>query len=437
MKWRIARFFATWAALVLTSTAAPASAASSGEVLVSWYRMALNLTRHTATMSPPVASRAYGYLGVAAFEVVASEDTGRLASLAGQLNGFGAGPARDASLTYSTSIALNAAMGTIVGDIFSHTGPTGHRAMDALLLRLGTATSEGIDQAVAERSEAYGRALADHILAWASTDGGAVIENMGFPFNYANPEGPGLWVPTSTIVQQQAPLLPSWGDNRPFAMPSVGECPTDEPPAYSEDPASDYFRQAKEVYDTWTNLQPEQRAIARFWSDDAMLSVTPPGHWLSIALDLIEIEGYDLERSVDVLARLGIGMADAFIGCWHSKFTYNAVRPITFIRRAIDEKFETVLNTPPFSEFPSGHSTQSSVAAAVLTAVMGDDLGFLDDTGQADGLTPRWFPSFQAAADEAGISRLYGGIHFRAAIELGAAQGRCIAAYAIALTTWR
>ena len=144
-----------------------------------------------------------------------------------------------------------------------------------------------------------------------------------------------------------------------------------------------------------------------------------------------------LEKSVDILARLGIAEADAFIGCWQTKFVYDTVRPITYIRRVIDPKFDTVVNTPPFPEFPSGHSAQSAAAALVLTSILGDDFAFDDDTDQADGLKPRSFPSFSAAANEAAISRLYGGIHYRAAIEMGADQGRCIAAYTVALHTWR
>ena len=136
-----------------------------------------------------------------------------------------------------------------------------------------------------------------------------------------------------------------------------------------------------EVYETGKNVTPEQRAIARFWSDDPMLSMTPPGHWMSIALQILERDNVGLDKSVDVLARLGIAMADAFIGCWHAKFVYDLVRPITYIRRVIDPKWEPILNTPPFPEYPSGHSTQSGAAAAVLTAFFGDNFAFDDDTG--------------------------------------------------------
>ena len=129
--------------------------------------------------------------------------------------------------------------------------------------------------------------------------------------------------------------------------------------------------------------------------------------------------------------------ADALIGCWDAKFQYDLVRPVTYIRRTMDPKWEPLLITPPFPEYPSGHSTQSGAAAAVLTKLFGENFAFEDSTRKGDGLKPRAFPSFWAAADEAGISRMYGGIHFRAAIERGLEQGRCIAAFTNALRTRR
>ena len=405
-------------------------------MLRGWFDMALALTRHTATFSPPVASRAYGYLGVTAFEAVAS-GSGKLRTLAGQLNGLSATPAREAGVAYDDAVILDAALSSAVHDLFGNTGPTGHRAMDALDAKLQAEVTEGLAPDVVARSESYGRAVAAHILDWAKEDGGAAVANMGFPLEYKLKPGPAHWVPTSTIVQQQAPLLPDWGKNRTFAMPMGATCELPAPPAYSEDTASEYYKEAREIYDTWRTLTSEQRAIARFWADDAMLSVTPPGHWLSIALQIVDREKLGLEKSVDVLARLGVAEADSFVGCWETKFVYDTVRPITYIRRVIDPQFETIVNTPPFPEFPSGHSAESAAAAIVLTSIFGDHYAFDDDTDAEDGLKPRSFASFWAAANEAAVSRLYGGIHYRAAIEMGADQGRCVGAYAVALRTWR
>jgi hypothetical protein len=229
---------------------------------------------------------------------------------------------------------------------------------------------------VAESSAAHGRAIAAHIIAWSMDDGGAVVENMGFPYEYALTDGPAHWVPTSLIRQQQMPLLPNWGNNRPFVMPAGDSCAVPPPPAYSEDPASAFYAEAMEVYQTSKTLTDEQKRIARFWSDDPMLSPTPPGHWVSIVLDIVDRDQLDATRAADALMRLGVGLVDAFIGCWQQKFAHDLLRPITYIRRVIDPKWETLLITPPFPEYPSGHSTQSGAAATVLTAVFGQNFAF-------------------------------------------------------------
>lgn len=405
---------------------------SAEAVLANWYRLVLELVRHTPTYTPPVASRTFAYIGITAFEAVASGNP-TLTTLSGQLNGLGAPPQREAGAVYDEAIVLNAALTRVVTDLFSNTGPTGQRAMAAMTEKLRTAVVTGAAADVVTRSEAVGIAVAEHILSWSRTDGGAVIVNQGFPLDYQLASGPANWKPTNSFVQQQKPLLPAWGTNRAFAMPDGAACPLPPPPIYSEENTSTFYKQAFEVYETVKNLTPEQRAIAKFWADDAMLSVTPPGHWVSIAMMMIKREALPIDKSAELMARLGIALGDAFIGCWHAKFEYDLLRPITYIRRVIDPTWEPVLITPPFPEYPSGHSTQSGAAAQVLTAFFGDNVAFTDETGSADGHTARSFNSFNEAANEAGISRLYGGIHFREAIDRGLAQGRCIGAYSTAL----
>jgi hypothetical protein len=411
-----------------------ALAAEPTVIVHNWYGLMLELVRHTATYSPPAAARTFGYVGVSVYESVAS-GSDDLVTLAGQVNGLAALPEREPGQTYDSGVVLHTVLADTVAYYFSNTGPTGLRSIGRAQEKWRALAVDGIDADVVERSEAYGHAVSAHIIEWSLTDGGAAIANLGFPVDYELPKGEGKWVPTSFIGLQQAPLLPEWGSNRPFAMPSGSTCALPPPPEYSTDPASDFYKEALEVYETGNSVTDEQRAIARFWSDDPMLSTTPPGHWMSIALQVLDATDASIEESVDLLARLGIVAADAFIGCWDAKYHYNLVRPITYIRQHIDPKWEPVLNTPPFPEYPSGHSTASSAAATVFTAFLGDDFAFEDTTGGKDGLSKRTFSSFEAAAEEAGISRLYGGIHFRAAIESGLDQGRCIAAYAVALKT--
>jgi hypothetical protein len=405
-------------------------------VLHGWYGLVLELVRHTPTYSPPVASRTFGYLGVAAFEAVAG-GSAALDTLAGQLTDLEPVPARAAGAGLDDAAVLHGALAEAVRHFFANTGPAGQRAMDLVEGRLGTLATAGLDEAMAARSAAHGRAVAAHVLDWAAIDGGAVVANMGFPLDHPRGEGPAHWVPTSLIAQQQNPLLPSWGGNRAFAMPDGAACDLPPPPAYSEAPGSDFHREALEVYEVSRALDPEQAAIARFWADDPMLSPTPPGHWIAIALQVLERDAVPLEPSVDVLARLGVALADSFIACWHSKYRYDLLRPVTYIRRTIDSDWQPLLITPPFPEYPSGHSTQSGAAAEVLTAFFGEDFAFEDATHADEGLPARAYASFRAAAEEAGLSRLYGGIHFRAAIERGLEQGRCVGAHAVALRTWR
>jgi hypothetical protein len=416
------------------ATTAEAARKRPEEVVSNWYRLVLELVRHTPTYSPPVASRSFAYFGVTIFEATATGSKD-LQSLAGQLNALTPTPQREPGKAYDEAVVLNAAISFAAKSFFTHTGPTGQRALAAMSKKMRANVVDGVTADVVARSEAHGDAVAKHILDWSASDGGAVIENMGFPLEYKLTPGPAHWVPTSKIAQQQFPLLPDWGKNRTFATPDGATCPLPPPPEYSEDKGSEFYKEGLEVYETVNTLTPDQRAIARFWSDDPMLSPTPPGHWISIAMQVLDHEHADLEKSVEVQARLGVTLADSFIGCWDSKFKYDLVRPITYIKRLIDPKWEALLITPPFPEYPSGHSTQSGAAAVVLANLFGENYAFEDHTHEADGLIPRKYKSFWGAAEEAGISRLYGGIHYRAAIKFGLEQGKCIGAYANKLKT--
>ena len=197
---------------------ARAAANSAGiQILDTWYRLVLELVRHTATYSPPVASRAFAYLGVIAFEAVASGDL-RLKSLSGQLTDLAALPARRVGQRFDDVVVLQAALADGAAALFSNTGPTGQRALSAMTRKLTAAAAASVSPDVAERSASLGREIAAHVLAWAATDGGARIDNMGFPAHWTPNPAPGSWVPTSKIVLQQAPLLPDWGRNRPFDL---------------------------------------------------------------------------------------------------------------------------------------------------------------------------------------------------------------------------
>ena len=420
-------------ALALKPAMAANRADVSREVLLTWHKLILELVRHTATYMPPVAARAFAYIGVTAHEALASGNPA-LRSLAGQLTDLSPLPARGDG-DFDEPCVLHAALNAAVRDLFANTGPTGLRAMEKMGEIMGKTASDGMATEVIDRSIAHGQAVAAHILAWAASDGGAVVENMGFPREYVPGPRPQDWVPTSAIRLQQAPLLPGWGGNRPFAVPDLATLDAPAHPDYDEAPDSAFYGFANEVYETGKALTDEQKLIARFWSDDAMLTSTPAGHWISIVLQIADRDALPVEFISSTLAKLGVAQADAFISCWSTKFKYNLLRPVTYIKRHIDKAWEPLLITPPFPEYTSGHSCQSGAASTVLTAIFGDNFAFDDATHEDEGLPVRSFPSFKAAAEEAAISRMYGGIHFRFGNENGLTQGRAVGDLAAALKT--
>jgi len=201
------------------------------------------------------------------------------------------------------------------------------------------------------------------------------------------------------------------------------------PPEYSTDPSSDFYLEAIEVYETVNNLAPDEKVIAEFWSDDPGNTATPPGHSNSIMLQILKSENANLATTAELYAKLGMALHDAFISCWYAKYVYNLIRPISYIHEHLEDNWTIPLATPPFPEYTSGHSVQSGATAQVLTDFFGDDYAFTDNMHvnrtDIDG-TPRSFSSFYDFADEAAISRLYGGIHYRAAIDIGVDQGKGI-----------
>jgi hypothetical protein len=254
-------------------------------------------------------------------------------------------------------------------------------------------------------------------------DGGHEGHLQNFP-PYDAPGGPAYWVPTPPAFLPA--LQPYWGTNRCFVLPAGDACPPGDHPPFSDDPSSAFFAEAIEVLEAVRDLTPEQETIARFWSDDPGTTSTPPGHSISIATQVLRREDASLATAAETYARVGMAVCDAFIACWNAKYAYNLLRPVTYLQRLLDPGWSPILVTPPFPEYPSGHSVQSGAAFQVLTDLFGDGYAFVDHTHDARGFAPRSFGSFFEAAEEAAISRLYGGIHFRSAVEKGITQGRCI-----------
>jgi hypothetical protein len=330
-------------------------------------------------------------------------------------------------MEYHWPTAANSALATITQLLFPTAPEESQAQIDALYERFADQYREALEADVFDRSQAYGKAVAMAIFEWSKTDGGHEGYMRSFPADYVAPVAAGLWTPTPrTEGDPQPALLPYWGDNRTFMPESSEECMPSAPPAYSEEADSVFYAEAMEVYETGKSLTQEQTEIAMFWSDDPGKTATPPGHTISILTQILEQEEASLAFAAEAYAKVGIAVADSFIGCWKAKYEYNLVRPVTYIQQTIETTWMPILNTPPFPEYPSGHSVQIGAAGIVLAGLFGDAYTFTDHTHEGIGLAARSFDSFIAMADEAALSRLYGGIHFRSAIELGLDQGRCI-----------
>ncbi|MEX2622573.1 MAG: vanadium-dependent haloperoxidase [Acidimicrobiia bacterium] len=386
------------------------------EVADAYAGLALELIATTPGFSPPVASRVLGCMGVALYEsVVPGMDGYR--SLHAMLPGFPVTPLSPGSEYHWPTVA-NHALATILMRLFPSDAPNLGQ-----VAALQESFDVGVDvpRAVRSRSVERGVTVAEMVSLWAMSDGGHQGYLHNFPANYVIPQGQGLWEPTPPGFQE-IPLQPHWGANRPFV--DAG-CSVPPPPSYSVDTNSDFFGYAAEVHETGTSLTPAEQEVALFWADDPG-TITPAGHSVSMLRQVLAAEKASLKIAAEAYLRVGCAIADSFIQCWDVKYTWNLVRPVTSIRANLDSEWSPLVSTPPFPEYSSGHSTQSGAWAEVMTSLFGDGYQFTDHTHDDMGLSPRTFSSFQDAAEEAAVSRLYGGIHYRFSNDNGLEAGRCV-----------
>ena len=393
----------------------------SAAVPTAWFDLSLRLVRSASGFSPPVASRAFAYAGLTLYEAVEPAMHG-YRSLRRPFPGLDGLP-RARGENHDWEVAANAALASIFGSLVPTAAAAELEALDTLEAAFERRFRRRLPSRVFTRSRERGREVAAAIFDWSQGDGGHEGYLRNFP-PYSPPVGPGLWV--STPPGFQSALQPVWGSNRTFAIDDGAAFPPGDHPPYSEAPGSPFYREALEVYETVNSLTAEQEAIARFWSDDPGQTATPPGHSISITTQVLRRERSSLAEAAEAYARVGMAVSDAFVVCWFQKYRYNLLRPVTYSRAQFDPAWVPVLVTPPFPEYPSGHSVQSGAAFQVLTDLFGKRYRFVDRTHDDRGFAPRRFGSFLEAAEEAAISRLYGGIHFRAAIDNGVDQGRRI-----------
>jgi hypothetical protein len=375
--------------------------------------------------SPPVASRIYLYASMAAYEAIIPSQK-KYASLAGSIPSFPA-------ITIRVSEPVNYRLASVyaflkVAQRFVFSEKMLEDSLNAILKEF-----KKLKPGIYKNSIAVGQMVTDSIIKWADKDNYRDTRKLR---RYNIIKQNGKWLPTPPGYI--AAVEPYWGKMRTIVLDSASEYKPAPPPEFSIDKQSEFYKQAYEVYETGNSLTTEQRAIAAFWDCNpfflntqghlnfATKKLSPGGHWMSIAGIAAAKDKADLATTAAAYTFTAIALYDGFISCWDEKFRSNLIRPETFINSYINEKWRPVLQTPPFPEYTSGHSVISTAAATVLTHFFGELFQFDDVTEMDFGLPMRSYPSFLAAAKEAAISRMYGGIHYRAAIEVGQVQGSLI-----------
>jgi membrane-associated phospholipid phosphatase len=386
-------------------------AAANADAVIAWDSILLDAIRVGKT-PPPVAARAMAMMSAAVYDAV---------------NAI----VPQHALYHDTQVLqpnadLTAAAAQAAHDVLAALFPSQAATFDADLaswlgkVPAGSAKSAGID---------VGQQAAAAILAWRANDG------SGATVSYTPGTNPGDWQPTPPAFAPA--LLPQWPDVTPFAMTAGNQFRPAGPPALTSQAYADAVNEVEAIGSaTSTTRTADQTQIANFWADGGG-TMTPPGHWNQIAQDVSLQRGLSLAQNAQLFFALNIAEADAGIAAWDAKYAYNFWRPVTAIQNAgqdgnaattADPTWTSMLTTPNFPSYMSGHSTFSGAASTVLAGFFGAQLGFTDHGDPTQPYT-RSFASFTAAADEAGLSRIYGGIHYSFDNVDGLATGRALGNY--------
>ena len=378
--------------------------------------------------SPPVASRIYAYASIAGYEALIPQNKA-YQSLAGQLHGLDPLPQPEGDKEYCFPLASVQAI-LKVGKTLVFSEDKMDEYYAGVMAKFKEA---GVPDDVYDRSIEYGTKVADHIIAWSSKDN--YKQSRSFP-KYSILNDPATWKPTPPAYMDA--VEPHWNKIRTFVMDSAAQFMPSRPTPFSVDKKSQFYKEAEKVYEIGKNLTEEQREIASFWDCNpfvmnvrghvmfATKKISPGGHWMNITRVVCSQAKVDIFKTSEAYAHVSISLIEGFISCWDEKYRSRLIRPESYINQYIDENWISLLQTPPFPEYTSGHSVISTSAAVTLTKLFGDNFEFTDSTEVEYGMTARKFTSFLQASEEAAVSRVYGGIHYFPACEAGKIQGKAI-----------
>ncbi len=384
---------------------------------------------------PCAAARYYAYANLAAYEILYQQahPTAYIA-FQGMLRNY---PADLSTVATEQPIDANFASLYALLRMGEELLPSGNLLEEPRKRLIQEANSKyHLNKEIISGSTTYAEQIVKLLVQYAAKDG--YLKTSGY-LRYTPLKEAGNWQPTPPGYLEA--YEPHWGTLRPFLLDSAAQFRPLPPVAYNGQDGTPFHTLAREVYDITRNLSPEQRNIANFWDCNPFFlvqqghvsygtkKISPGGHWIGITGIACIQKQLSLAETIRWHALVGLTMADAFISCWNEKYRSNRIRPETFINAHIDQSWRSLLQTPPFPEYTSGHSVVSSAVSLLLTALAGENFAYTDTVEVEFGLPSRKFTSFQQAAQEAAVSRLYGGIHYRDAIDNGFKQGQQIGQY--------
>jgi hypothetical protein len=395
----------------------------SADVLDKWIGMQLRLMKNATGIQNQAFSRHYAYSGVAALEALAPGLPSH-SKWTKKWNGLTGLPTPQYLKRYYYPANVNAAMAAINRAMFPNAGSADKMAIDSLEAAFNTQFLKTQPASVINRSNQFGKAVADAVYTWCETDDYKNANN-----DYTAPTGPSMWVPTPP--QFSKPAAPYWGNNRTIVTGSLANAEPPAPIPYSEDSKSEFYKMVKHVYDVAKNATDDQKAAATFWRD--VPGVSSPGHWLSVLQQLIRKTNTKLDKAAVAYALSGAAINDAIISCWKTKYKYTLVRPVTYVSNVMkDTTWKTNIGTPGHPEYSSGHAVLSGAGAAVLQEIFGNVGTITDRTYEYMGLPARTYPSITAIAVEAANSRVWAGIHYQKTADLGLIEGQKVASNILA-----
>jgi hypothetical protein len=384
--------------------------------------------------APVTASRFYAYALLGAYEATHFA-TGRLPNINERLNMNPEIKTPAVPKNFNVSLASNYAL-LQVGRNIMPSGQMLEEKQNKLIAYFRK--KKKISEADVKDNIRYADEIAQQVIAYAKTDG---YNKLSTYTRYTPSKKDGHWYPTPP--EYMSAIEPQWKTVRPFFLDSASQFAPPPPVPFSKDSTSEFYKLMKEVYTMKNDLTKEQLEIANFWDCNpfavdysghmaiGLKKISPGGHWMGIAGIACKKADISLDSAILIHTIVALTLHDAFISCWQEKYFSDRIRPESAINILMDPSWRPVLQTPPFPEYTSGHSVASASVAVVLTYLLGDNFSFVDTSEIYFGLPAREFKSFYQAADEAAISRLYGGIHFRDACDYGVKQGKQVGQFVL------